>query len=104
MPFAALTGYGDAVDETARLTSAKKVLSEEKKSELDEALNKCLQLQNEHPLIEITYFEKDALKEGGRYITITENLLKLETFERKIVLCNNLQISLDNIYNLFFVQ
>ena len=34
-PFAALTGYGDAVEETARLTSQKKILDETEREALD---------------------------------------------------------------------
>ena len=34
-PFAALTGYGDAIDETARLTDARIEPSEEERAELD---------------------------------------------------------------------
>ena len=42
-PFAALTGYSDAVKETARLTETKKKLTEEQKTILNEkitAINK----------------------------------------------------------------
>lgn len=103
MPFAALTGFGDAVDETARLTTNKKILSEDQQQELDFALNKCFQFQNEHPRIEVTYFEKDLLKEGGSYITITDNLQKLETFERVIILQNKLQIPIKDIFSIVFI-
>ena len=37
-PFAALTGYGDAVEETARLTSQKKILDETEREALDRQL------------------------------------------------------------------
>ena len=37
-PFAALTGYGDAVEETARLTSQKKILDETVREALDRQL------------------------------------------------------------------
>ena len=38
-PFAALTGYGDAVEETARLTSQKKILDETEREALDRQLS-----------------------------------------------------------------
>ena len=40
-PFAALTGYGDAIDETARLTAARIELDDDRKAELDEKLRLC---------------------------------------------------------------
>ena len=70
-PFAALTGYGDAVKETARLTDAKIELDEDAKEILDEKLKQIREQIEEHPEIEITYFQPDERKKGGSYITIT---------------------------------
>ena len=103
MPFAALTGYDDEIKEAGRITSDKKALTEDTLSRLDEALSWCLAHEREHPLIEVTYFSPDSLKAGGEYITITDNLLKLETFERKIFLKNKTFIPFENIYKIVII-
>ena len=61
-PFAALTGYEDAIKETARLTVEKPELSEEQKEKLDEMIQKVL--KNPVP-VTITYYRMDDYKEGG---------------------------------------
>ncbi len=77
-PFAALTGYGDAIDETAR-TTVKKIKPE--KEEI-EKLNRKLSLLNknasEHPEIEVTFFVSDKYKDGGRYETLSGSFKKIE--------------------------
>ena len=37
-PFAALTGYGEEIDETARLTATKRTLTEDEAAELNKTL------------------------------------------------------------------
>ena len=65
-PFSALTGYGDAVDETIRLTDEQLELDEETKA----MLNLKLQFLLENPQTEavFTYFQKDRKKSGGAYV------------------------------------
>ena len=41
-PFAALTGYGEAIEETARLTDTRSELDDSRKAELDETLRLLL--------------------------------------------------------------
>ena len=60
-PFAALTGYGDAVREKARLTEQKPDLSEEERAELDYKLQMACgpDSEGERPEVRITYFVPD---------------------------------------------
>ena len=66
-PFAALTGYGDAVREKARLTEQKPDLSEEERAELDYKLQMACgpDSEGERPEVRITYFVPDRKKAGG---------------------------------------
>ena len=73
-PFAALTGYDDAVKETARQT--------ERKAELSEEMQTCLQ----EKLQILTYFEADEKKAGGTYRTIRGRVLRIDEYRRVIVL------------------
>ena len=55
-PFAALTGYGDVIKETARQTDAKPELSEDEKEILDYKIQLACGLSGEKPGVRITYF------------------------------------------------
>lgn len=54
-PFAALTGYEEAVEEAHRLTDHKPELSEEEKEALDRSLQKALDNPGKDVMIEISY-------------------------------------------------
>lgn len=62
-PFAALTGYGDAVDETARLTGQKIELSPDEIERIDAVL----QSLGRGDAVTLEYFVPDERKEGGGY-------------------------------------
>ncbi len=68
-PFAALTGFGDALTETARLTNERQELSEEQIAELNYKLNFIKDHIKERPVIAITHFVADERKAGGKYVT-----------------------------------
>ena len=74
-PFAALTGYDDAIVETARLTDSRIEPDEaainilnEKFAILREMLNnKTYDVSDTSCKVTVTYFVQDELKEGGHY-------------------------------------
>ena len=65
-PFAALTGYDDAIKETGRLTDKKIELTEEEKLILNDKLLTINNNLKNNPKVIITYFEHDKTKEGGK--------------------------------------
>ncbi len=95
-PFAALTGYGDAVNETARRTDSRIELDEYEKAALNERLQviadnlRCAE-------ISVTYFLPDIKKSGGKYITLTGCVKKIDDYERVIVMQSNTRIPIDDI-------
>ena len=99
-PFAALTGYDDAVDEAARITGSRIELSEEMKGELDMKLSEIASHIAEHPEVSVTYFVPDLLKDGGEYVTVTGAVRKINLTERQIVLENIGAISIDDVFEL----
>ena len=66
-PFAALTGHGAALAETARLTDSKINLADSERSELDQMLQQLRSQFNPHPTITLVYFQPDSRKAGGTY-------------------------------------
>ncbi len=81
-PFAALTGYGDAVKETARQTEQRRELDEYEKAALDEQLRE-LEAQMKAT---ITYFVPDDRKEGGAYHTVRGMVRKMDHARHRIFL------------------
>lgn len=62
-PFAALSGHGEAIAETARLTEGKIELDDYEKLKLDEKLYILQERIAEVPTVCITYFRPDTKKE-----------------------------------------
>lgn len=102
MPFAALKGYDDAIEETKKLTTQRIELTEEKKEELDrklQRLNDMIAL-GEKPEVTITYFvvdKKVSLEEGeelGKYIDFSGAVTKVDlVFEQIRVMENIIHLS-----------
>ncbi len=87
-PFAALTGYGDMVDEEARLTQNLIDIDEQTRVTIDRKLAVLTDelSKGTHPAVSITYFVPDNKKAGGSYVTSTEKIKKIDTIERKLIL------------------
>ena len=96
-PFAALSGYDEAVKETARLTDRKQELSEEDMAALSAKMALLQERINEQPEVTITYFIPDGKKDGGAYSTISGNVKRIDDFERTLTLTNQTKIPLDDI-------
>lgn len=99
-PFAALTGYEDAVRETARLTQWQLELTDEEKAVIDEVLQYLIAHSPEHPPVIVTYFLPDEKKDGGAYVTATGCLRRIDVLERRILLLDGTQIPIDDISQL----
>lgn len=87
-PFAALTGYGDAVREKARFTEERPELSEEERARLDDTLRQICAAAGEgqNPEIRILYFAPDEKKAGGAYREAAGRIRKIDFGAQQIVL------------------
>jgi Cation/multidrug efflux pump len=99
-PFAALTGYGSAVTETARLTDKRITLEENAMEQLGIRLNILQEEIDSQPEIEVTYFLPDQKKEGGAYVTATGSLKKIDDYEGVIVFVGGEKVPLDDIVDI----
>ena len=99
-PFAALTGYDDEVKETARLTDKRIEKGEELKQILDNKLQILKENIKEKPKITVTYFIPDLKKNGGKYVTVTNNLIKVDEYLGQFILENGLAIIIKEIIDI----
>jgi len=96
-PFAALSGYGDAVQETARLTNRRIELDESAKAALDEKLRLLAEVIEDRPEAAITYFLPDRKKAGGEYVTATGQVKKVDAVAQELVMANGRIIPIADI-------
>ena len=99
-PFAALTGYGAAVDETARLTDDRIVLDENAKAILDGKLQIIAEHIGDLYDVTFTYFVPDKKKSGGAYVTVRGNVKKIDSYSKSILLTDNTVIPIREIISL----
>ena len=97
-PFAALTGHGDAVKETARLTDEKLELTEDEIPALNQKLNFLAEHAEERPEITVEYFVPDEKKSGGAYITVTGNFRRIDEYSQTIIIDGGEEIPIRDIY------
>lgn len=98
-PYSALSGYEDAVEETARLTDRQIELDEYEKEKINFTLIDLLSTE-EVKAVSITYFRPDEHKAGGAYITVHGELCRIDEYARVITLVGGYSISLDSIIDI----
>lgn len=94
-PFAALTGYEEAVRESARITLPPPNLADDEQELLDRSLQQVMAAPS--PKAAITYFVADAYKDGGRYETRTAVIKRLDHAHQQLVLQDGTRIDLIHI-------
>lgn len=99
-PFAALSGYDDAVKETARLTDRQIEIGEDAKIALNDRLRIAMEQIENHPVITVTYFVADSRKDGGAYVKHTGVIKKIDECERKVIFRDQTAIPIDCIYEM----
>ena len=95
-PFAALTGYENAIEEAGRLTESKIILEEGAKVELDEELRKLIE-SDMMAEAEITYFIPDDVKEGGHFALFKGKIKNIDEMSGELISKNGMRIKLKSI-------
>ena len=96
-PFAALTGHGAAIRETARLTDRRRELSEDEQTALGDKLTMLAEIASDHPVVSVTYFRADEKKDGGSYVAAAGAVKKIDEYERVIILMDGTRIPIGDI-------
>lgn len=99
-PFAALTGYDEAIRETGRLTDNAVDLDVDGKAILNEKLQRLYELQAAQPEVTVTYFVPDQRKDGGAYTTATGKVKKLDPYAQTLLLTDGTEIRFQRILEL----
>ena len=99
-PFAALTGYGEAVDEAARYTVEAMDLSEDENSRMDRLLMILQAKMNEAPVIRVTHFIPDENKAGGSYVETEGRVKKIDPMDKSLVMYGEKKIRLEHIIDM----
>ena len=96
-PFAALTGYDSAIHESARKTDRLIALGEDEMAEINEKLRLLKDVEAEHPAATFVYFVPDERKEGGKYVSLTAQVKRIDEFNRVVWLTDGQSISIDDL-------
>lgn len=97
-PFAALTGYEDAVTETARLTDSMLELDDTQKEVISNQLRLLQEHIKEQPGVKITYFVPDEKKSGGAYISTAGQIKRIDAYEAIVMFCDGTSVPFSRIY------
>ena len=97
LPFAALTGFEDAIQETGRLTQERISLSEGSIESINEKLHILSEEISSHPKIAVTYFVPDEKKKGGAYDTVEGCVKRIDKYKRMIVMSDGLEILMEDV-------
>ena len=99
-PFAALTGYSDAISDAGVETYSKLYLNDEQKDMINDKLVSLKELKEKE--IEIIYFKKSIKKDGGNYISIKGKVKKIDEYNKEIILESGIKIKLTDIFDIIF--
>ena len=100
-PFAALTGYNEAIKETSRLTDEQLDLDDTEKDQLNKKLQLLRQNLPRQLPITITFFIPDTQKTGGSYQTITGSVKKIQEYEHRLIMTDGTIIPIEAIIGLY---
>ena len=96
-PFSALTGYGEVIDETARLTDGRIELSEDARAMLDVRQRLLCKRIEEQPKVTVVHFVADKRKSGGAYRSFTGDLVRMDEIAGEMIFADGTRIKTSDV-------
>ncbi|MBR6430924.1 MAG: hypothetical protein IKS27_06895 [Oscillospiraceae bacterium] len=96
-PFAALTGYEELIEESARMTEQYRTPDETALEELNAKMVCLRRILDQRPEVTVTYFKPDDWKAGGAYLEKTGQLALIDPQERVIAFSDGFAVDMDYI-------
>lgn len=104
MPFSALSGYSDAINEVNRETYKKRELDSYEIEVINDKLNTINDNIKNGITCSIKYFIYDKKKNGGLYNDIISKVKRIDIVNRYLILEDNMKIDIDNIVDIDIVK
>lgn len=99
-PFSALSGYDDAIVETARRTDSRPLPGEDELAAMDAQFALILPKLGERPKVALSYFVPDRKKEGGQIVERVAALVKVDAAKRLLVFSDGLTVAMSDVLSL----
>ena len=96
-PFAALTGFDAAIQETGRLTDSRVELEEYGRQQLDEQMRALIEVIHTRPKVRVEWFCRDERKDGGSYVTTIGHVKKVDEYSGQLIFTDGRRIPLGEI-------
>ena len=93
-PFAALSGYGDELEESARTTQPRREAGEDEAKAIDAALRFAAGSLSQ---VRLTYFLPDARKDGGSYRTVYGRIRSLDAVGGTLTMEDGTRVALSDV-------
>lgn len=103
-PFAALTGYDDALEKSTKRLENRRVLAEEQAKSVNETIHEIHAIIGTRPLVRLTYFV-EVIKDGskGYYETIRAHVRRIDEINR-LCMENGLQIPASDLISAEIIE
>lgn len=103
-PFAALVGYAEAINNSREITDERKIISEDRKQEIEALLSKINKDLSRNWYVEITYYYKDSSNQKNHYLKHKGKVKKVDITSSTIVFTNRKIIPIKDIYDLVIIE
>ena len=99
-PFAALTGYGEAINETGRIVEKRKTLTEEEQDIISSRLFQINERIKEKIEVTVIHFVADKKKDGGCYKSKKGIIKKVDDYEQRVVFEDKTKIKFEDMLSI----